>query len=141
MTRKALQRDLSALSLLVICTVLVAIGALREWNRARDNEWKTRFLAGKPVTVRFICGTDSNFDCQSNYQVSYASRPNWCEHVSVNDGVDQTGWCNGNPSGGSFSITGAVFAYDRFGSVRLASKLVGQLFVPESDQLVAPVKL
>jgi hypothetical protein len=119
-----------AISFLVVCSTLAAIGGLREWGQDKSNAWQTRFLAGKPVTVLFICATDHPFDCKSAYQVSYSSRPKLCEHVSVDGGGDLTGWCNADPSNGTFSITGVILHFDRFGVVRRASKLVGQLFVP-----------
>jgi hypothetical protein len=120
-----------AVLFLVICSTLAAIGGLREWDQEQSNEWQTRFLAGKPVRVLFICGTDNPFDCKSTYEVSYSLKPKLCEHVTFNGGYDRTGWCNGDPSNDTFSITGSVFHFDRFGVVRLASKLVGQLFVPK----------
>ena len=120
-----------AVLFLVVCSTLAAIGGLLEWDQEKNNEWQTRFLAGKPVTVSFICGTDNPFDCKSSYEVSYSLRPKLCEHVRVNGGNDRTGWCNANPRNGTFSIMGAVLYFDRFGVVRLASKLVGQLFVPK----------
>jgi hypothetical protein len=118
-----------AVLFLVVCSTLAAIGGLLEWDQEQNNEWQARFLAGKPVAVSFICGTDNPFDCKSAYEVSYSLRPKLCEHVRINGGFDRTGWCNGDPSNGTFSIMGAVFHFDRFGVVRLSSKLVGQLSV------------
>jgi hypothetical protein len=126
-----IERDRLAALFLLTCSILAAIGGLREWNRSGTNEWKTRFLAGAPVTVSFICGTDNPFDCRSSYEVSYSTTPNLCEHARVDGAGDKTGWCNADPSSGSFSITGTIFNYDRLGAVRLASRLVGQLFVPK----------
>jgi hypothetical protein len=96
----------------------------------RGDRWQRRFLSGRPVFVRFTCGApNTNFDCKDWYVVSYrGSGPGRCEHVLKNgEGLDITGWCNGRPEEHIFSITGALFTFDRLGKVTREDRVVGQL--------------
>ena len=91
--------------------------------------WQRRFLEGNPVVVHFICGTQTVFDCEDSYTVSYKGiGPSRCEHVLKNgEGPDMTGWCNARPEDYKFSIRGALFSYDQLGKVMIDGKVVGQL--------------
>jgi hypothetical protein len=95
----------------------------------KGDKWQKRFLNGSPIVVHFICGTQSTFDCFDTYTISYkGSGTSRCEHVQRNgEGPDLTGWCNGRPEDHTFSIRGALFAYNRTGEVTQGGKVVGSL--------------
>jgi hypothetical protein len=105
---------------------------LLDYTDYGGDKWQKRLLSGKPVVVRFTCGA-TVFDCKDWYVISYkGSGPAaHCEHTFKNgEGQELTGWCDGRPEEHSFSVTGALFSYDRLGRVMREGKEVGQL----SDQ-------
>jgi len=121
--------DRKTTGLLLVLLAAAILGAAQSWIAA--NTWIDRLLSGKTVTVRLICGAEHSLHCEADYQLRYSVDP-LCEHVVVDGGPDQTGWCNADPAKGQFSIMGAIFDFDRFGEVRRGSKLVGQLYLPPS---------
>jgi hypothetical protein len=123
--------DRPATALLLTLLAAAVLGAAQSWIAANTNTWKERLLSGETITVKLICGAEHSLSCERDYQLRYTFDP-LCEHVSIDGGPDQTGWCNADPASGQFSVTGAIFEFDRFGEVRRGSKLAGQLFLVPS---------
>jgi hypothetical protein len=100
---------------------------------AAESDWQARLVRGQPVVVRFVCGTDISLDCKVPIRIAYRKQDGrWCEHLRLGNDPDEypSHWCNANPELGRLSLLGAQFSFDRFGVVRRADQLVGQLFLP-----------
>ncbi len=119
--------DRRAKGILLALLAASVLGAVQTWIAANTNMWTDRMLSGETVTVKLICGAEHSLRCEADYQLRYSVDP-LCEHVVIDGGPDQTGWCNADPANAQFSMTGAIFDFDRFGEVRRGSKLVGQLY-------------
>jgi hypothetical protein len=120
-----------------------AFGVGREIYEARaKNFWQTLLIQGKPAEVRFICGTDLAVDCNIRVTIHYQEKgPSWCEYLLRSDKPEtyKVDWCASNPELGTLTIFGTPHSFDRFGVVKRAGKLVGQLFLPGSSRFRAPM--
>ena len=123
--------DRKTTGLFLVLLAVAVFGGAQSWIAANTNIWRDRLLSGETIIVKLICGAEHSLRCPADYQLRYSVDP-LCEHVVIDGGPDQTGWCNADPGNGQFSITGAIFDFDRFGEVRRGSKLVGQLYLPPS---------
>jgi hypothetical protein len=119
--------DKKTIAIFFAMLAAAVLGAAQSWIAANTNVWTDRLLSGRSITVKLICGAEHSMRCDADYRLRYSVDP-LCEHVVIDGEPGPEGWCNADPGRGQFSITGAVFDFDRFGEVRRGSKLVGQLF-------------
>jgi hypothetical protein len=119
-------------AILLIAVGSIVLGAaLRLYQSRTANFWQAKLMRGEPITVRFICGTDTVVECKISVKVVYQKLDSkWCENLERSDQgeVDKSHSCNANPELGTIGLFGVPYSFDRFGAVKNEGHLVGQLF-------------